>query len=247
MKLRLIVCSLYGILLGSIGGNANTVPDYQWEPEPFRYEAGESQRYIDFENGDDGNPGSKNAPWKHHPWDPQASGNAAAREGIHTYVFKKGVAYRGQLIADDSGVAGNPIRLTVDPNWGEGEAEILGSEKVSGTWKRYSGSEGLPFPEVSAGKIWTIDLDIDYDPKLLWMIDGEDIVRVPVAREPDWQISNPDDPRSEWWEWTAHHYYGVVSVESTDKFSVGDKIWTIETNADATIDYVQLFTMCNHL
>ena len=239
MNLKLLLSSSCGILLGGVAGNANTIPDYEWEPEPFHYEAGESQRYIDYENGNDSNLGTMEAPWKHHPWDPQASGNAAAAEGIYTYVFKKGIAYRGQLIADDSGEAGNPIRLTVDPDWGEGEAEILGSQKVSGTWKRYSDSNGLPFPEASAGKIWTIDLDIDFDPKLLWMIDRGEIFRVPVAREPDWEISNPDDPRSEWWEWTEHQYQGVISVDSTKNFSVGDKIWALETNVDETADYVQ--------
>jgi hypothetical protein len=218
---------------------AQPFPDFQWEPEPFLFEAGDSQRYIDYDNGSDKNPGSKESPWKHHPWDPEASGKAAKASGIHTYVFKKGVAYRGQLIADESGEAGNPIRLTVDPDWGKGEAEILGSEKVNGNWKRYSGSNGLPFPEASAGKIWYIDLDIDFDPKLLWVIDDGEIVRVPVAREPDWEISNPDDPRSEWWEWTEHRYTGTIVVESTDEFSVGDKIWTLETTVAETTEYVQ--------
>ena len=82
MNLRLLIFPLCGVLLGSISGNANTVPDFKWEPEPFRYEAGESQRYIDYVNGRDSNPGTMEAPWKHHPWDPQASGNAAATEGI---------------------------------------------------------------------------------------------------------------------------------------------------------------------
>ncbi len=65
-------------------------------------------RYIDFEAGDDGNAGTKAAPWKHHPWDGDAAGKAKACEGIHTYVFKRGVIYRGHLLADDSGEPATP-------------------------------------------------------------------------------------------------------------------------------------------
>jgi hypothetical protein len=31
--------------------------DLEWAPEPFRFEAGEEVRYIDYENGDDANDG----------------------------------------------------------------------------------------------------------------------------------------------------------------------------------------------
>ena len=68
-------------------------------PRPFTFEKGASVRYIDFADGDDANPGDAPAkPWKHHPWDPQATGRAAAGAGVHTYVFKRGVTCRGQLI-----------------------------------------------------------------------------------------------------------------------------------------------------
>jgi len=78
---------------------------------------------IDFEKGDDRHDGrSKAQPWQHHPWDPAATGAAAAGAGLHTYVFKRGSVYRGTLIAKDSGAPGNPIRLTVDPAWGRDRA-----------------------------------------------------------------------------------------------------------------------------
>ena len=53
--------------------------DLEWVPMPFSFVAGESVRYIDFKGGSDANDGrSREAPWKHHPWDPEATGQAAA-------------------------------------------------------------------------------------------------------------------------------------------------------------------------
>ena len=72
-----------------------------WTPKPFVFESGDSIRYIDFDNGRDSNDGkTKNTPWKHHPWDSQATDQAAACSGVHTYVFKRGVDYRSTLSAE---------------------------------------------------------------------------------------------------------------------------------------------------
>lgn len=95
--------------------------DLIWAPHPFVFESGESKRYIDFESGKDINDGTtKQSPWKHHPWDPNASGQAKAGKGPHTYVFKQGVVYRGELEANESGTEKVPIILTRDPSWGTG-------------------------------------------------------------------------------------------------------------------------------
>ncbi|MCX7003932.1 MAG: hypothetical protein NTV22_11760, partial [bacterium] len=110
--------------------------DLVWQPVPFVYTAGPSVRYIDFAGGADANDGLTPATaWQHHPWDANATGNAATASGSHTYVFKRGVAYRGMLFADESGTSANPIRLTSDPNWGSGEAMLYASEVVS-NWLR---------------------------------------------------------------------------------------------------------------
>src|SRR5207248_3272095 len=62
--------------------------DLKWKPQPFSFEKGDSLRYIDFDAGDDTQDGaSREKPWKHHPWDSAALGNAQACRGIHTYVF----------------------------------------------------------------------------------------------------------------------------------------------------------------
>ena len=102
----------------------------EWAPRPFEFKAGESIRYIDFESGNDANDGlSKQNPWKHHPWDPNATGQAKAGKGAQPIVFKQGVIYRGELEVNESGTAASPIILTRDPSWGTGPAVICGSEE----------------------------------------------------------------------------------------------------------------------
>ena len=96
----------------------------------------------------------------------------------------------------------------------------------------------MPFPESSSGKIWYIDLNIDFEPKLLWAIDNEKIVRIPIAREPDWKATHPDDPKTEWWEWTDHKYKGTIYVDSTDGFAVGDKIWFLDDDKVSAARYI---------
>ena len=130
----------------------------EWAPLPYEFVVGEEVRYIDYENGDDNADGrSKETAWKHHPWDREATANAAAASGPISYVFKGGVAYRGQLLADESGEPGNPIRLTRDPAWGEGKPWFLGSEKLPSNWVPATDVEAparLPEPE----KVWAHDL-----------------------------------------------------------------------------------------
>src|SRR3954468_16794935 len=105
--------------------------DLKWKPHPFVYEKGNAVRYIDFDAGNDGNSGETTAAaWKHHPWDPNATGKCAADATGDTYVFKRGVAYRGRLVVKKSGHEEEPIRLTSDPGWGTGEAILCGSEMV---------------------------------------------------------------------------------------------------------------------
>ncbi|MFO7955911.1 MAG: LamG-like jellyroll fold domain-containing protein [Candidatus Brocadiia bacterium] len=174
--------------------------DLEWAPRPFVFEAGGSVRYIDYEGGSDDNPGTKEAPWQHHPWDPEARGRAAECSGVHTYFFKRGVAYRGRLIADDSGGPNEPIRLTSDPDWGDGEACFYGSEKLEGGWQRCTretAPSGLPQPE----KVWWKDIGTDFTPRCLWEVRDGEITRLPIARSPHWEITEPDDIKSEWCEW----------------------------------------------
>lgn len=170
--------------------------DISWAPQPFIFEAGDSIRYIDFEKGNDSNSGTgKDAAWKHHPWDSNASGNAAACAGIHTYVFKGGIDYRGMLTVKDEGRPGNPVKLTRDPSWGNGLASLLGSERVTG-WTKGVTNAKIPEPD----KVWYAD--IDFSPRTLWMVAGDGkAVRIPLARTPNWK-PDPDDQMNEWWTWS---------------------------------------------
>jgi len=170
--------------------------DLTWKPRPFVFEKGASVRYIDFEAGDDANPGNAaSMPWKHHPWDPKAAGKAATDLGLHTYVFKRGVVYRGRLMVKDAGRAGDPIRLTSDAAWGNGQAVLCGSERVT-IWKKGASREDIPEPE----KVWWADLD--FAPRSVWSVSPKgEITRIPLARTPNWKVSNPDDVKSEWWVW----------------------------------------------
>lgn len=170
--------------------------DLAWKPAPFRFEKGSSVRYLDFQAGDDENPGdATDRPWKHHPWDPQAVGRAAAESGIHTYVFKRGVVYRGHLVVRDAGRAGDPIRLTSDPDWGLGEAVLCGSERAT-RWTQGTSHPDIPEPD----KVWWTDLP--FAPRCVWSVEPEGrISRIPLARTPNWKVSNPDDVKSEWWVW----------------------------------------------
>ncbi len=180
--------------------------DLQWQPEPFKFIHGKTVRYIDFEAGDDNNDGkSKSTPWKHHPWDANATGNAKVANGIITYVFKRGVVYRGVLNAKESGEPGNPIRLTSDPSWGNGEAGIYGSVRFTSGWKKADAqiAPDIPDPE----KVWYQDIDGEMpDTKVVCELAGDQIKRVRLARTPNYKDS-PEDHLKYWNKWTDKEKY----------------------------------------
>jgi hypothetical protein len=115
-------------------------------------------RYVDYQDGDDTRDGTTRATaWKHHPWDREATGKAAKASGPITYVFKRGVMYRGQLQADESGKVGEPIRLTSDPDWGRGEAWLVGSVRLPARWVKAATVEH-PERLPETGTVWALDL-----------------------------------------------------------------------------------------
>ena len=168
--------------------------DIKWSPRPFRFVKGDSVRYIDYEGGSDSNDGlTKNTPWKHHPWDRQASGNSKQCKGIHTYVFKRGGYYRGTMNALESGRKGSPIRLTSDPAWGTGDAVISGGYRITGGWKKGAENKDIPEP----ARIWYVDLD--FAPRTVYLVEpsgksasrNDKITRIPLARMPNSMIGKP--------------------------------------------------------
>ncbi len=94
-----------------------------------------AQYYIDFELGSDTNTGlTISTPWKHCPGDTNATGNAAATSLSPGDIveFKGGVRYVGNIIANWSGTAGNPILYRTAEGWGSGLA-IISTDYVEGT------------------------------------------------------------------------------------------------------------------
>jgi Concanavalin A-like lectin/glucanases superfamily len=187
----------------------------EWTPRPFVFDKGASVRYIDFEAGNDAGDGkTKQTAWKHHPWDANAKGEANACKGIHTYVFKGGVVYRGALKGTESGKPGDPIRLTRDPAWGKGRAIFYGSTQIKGGWKRAAAGDapGIPQP----GKVWYNDVGKKYDPdgtsaersytakfSAMWQVSGQKVERLHIARDPNYDLSDPNNPVKNWHTWSA--------------------------------------------
>ncbi len=196
--------------------------DLQWAPEPFAFVKGPSVRYIDFDGGDDARDGAtRRTAWKHHPWDPAAAGKAAACEGVHTYVFKRGVVYRGRLIAGESGRPGRSIRLTSDPSWGTGEAMLWGSVRLPSAWKRASEAD-MPRYMPNDGKTWYMDLEgaipddlLDnrgqprrtWEPFTLFEIAADGAIRrLRMARDPDWRKPHPSFSHDYWHQWDGFRH-----------------------------------------
>ncbi len=224
MLLWASLCTTLGHAADTDRGIATGYPNLTWQPRPFKFTAGPDPRYIDFAQGNDANPGTREAPWKHHPWDKNATANAAASCGIHTYVFKRGVVYYGALQAKESGQPGNPIRLTSDPAWGRGRAVLCGSVPVRGGWKPCAAEDAPTIPAASRARTWYRDLDGKFTPRLLFMVREGQVTRVPIARTPNWQPANPNDPRSQWWELTGCILELELTVDTVAGFKTGDEI-----------------------
>lgn len=207
----------------------------EWAPQAFVLTKGPSVRYIDFESGDDTADGmSTSTPWKHHPWDASATGNAKASAGIQTYIFKRGVIYRGMLTAKESGTADNPVRLTSDPEWGTGEAAIYGSVKVTEGWIKADATIAptIPNPE----KVWYKNVGALANPtKVVCEVQESGISRVVLARAPNY-VNTPSEPMQKWWSFTAKTA-GTSSLNLTDSKNFtwtdvnalkGGDVWAIE-------------------
>lgn len=175
--------------------------DLEWAPEPFVYEHGASVRYIDYDGGNDSYDGlTPGTAWKRHPWDASSTGNAKNCTGIHTYVFKRGVVYRGTLTAKESGEPGNPIRLTSDPSWGTGEACIYGSTKYTTGWTRADATSAPNVPDPT--NVWYRDIAGMTDTKSIVEYDGSNYHLIRVARTPNY-VENKQEPMKNWWRWTG--------------------------------------------
>ncbi len=228
-----VVLILLGVTLNAVAAEytwqdpkAEVVPtgDLKWKPEPFAFQAGQTVRYIDFAAGDDTHSGeSKDAAWKHHPWDTRAGGKAAAHSGPTTYVFKRGVSYRifstgGEAIlrADESGRPGEPIRLTSDPSWGRGEAIIAGSRPIAGAWKKASSGDAPGRLETAEQTVWYIDVPLPrrtdgggrMEPTLYVIEPDGGMYDLHLASDVGWEVTNPNFAMHHWNTWDEYRRMG---------------------------------------
>ncbi len=196
----------------------------EWSPELFQLQTGSEIRYIDYVNGSDANDGlTTTTPWKHHPWDSRAEENAANDSGVITYVFKRGVTYRcyeapgssghnhPYLEPDESGMPGDPIRLTSSPDWGNGEAIIAGAIELPANWQKATPEE-VPSRMDTTG-VWYINTS-EWFPKhpdwpgnssindvtLYEVISGE-THDLHIARDPNWQEPGANFATDYWHQW----------------------------------------------
>ncbi|HBE04730.1 MAG TPA: hypothetical protein DC049_19960, partial [Spirochaetia bacterium] len=191
--------------------------DLVYQARPFVLHRGKNIRYIDYSSGSDKNDGkTPGTAWQHHPDDPAAVFKNAERGD--TYVFKRGVIYRGEIMVSRSGTYGAPVIFTADPAWGKGEAVLAGSERISSVWK--PAAAHISFNLTGKEKIWYTEIGTNKTPRSVWEIRSGRVMRVPIARFPNWRYSNPDDFRAEWASWE-----GVR--EETEKFNGQDRTITI--------------------
>jgi hypothetical protein len=176
--------------------------DLAYAPEAWKEPKPSDARYIDFAGGDDSRDGRSPATaWKHHPNDPAADGLAKGAQAA-TYVFKRGVTYRGKL----TGRLANAT-LTSLPSYGRGKAVIAGSEPVPPSAWTKGAASGMPSPE----KIWKAE--IDHPVRAVWCrgTNGR-WLRLKLARTPNWTYSNPDDVMDGWYQWDQPEWWTGKNV-----------------------------------
>ncbi len=185
--------------------NAKVIPTggLEWQPRPFILRPGQNIRYIDFEGGDDTRNGLTPATaWQHHPWDEQAEGRARQADAADTYIFKRGVLYRGLLTARASEPTATLLRLTSDPEWGQGEACLTGTERLAGEWKKCPADSTAGGQSLAA--VWYLELPPEMTAlRRLWEVNGENWTALTPARTPNWEFTDPEDYRAGWFEWES--------------------------------------------
>ena len=50
-------------------------------------------------------------------------------------------------------------------------------------------------------------------PHSVWMAAGGAITRISLARDPNWKVSNPDDVKSEWYEWEKTEPVKAMTID----------------------------------
>ncbi len=144
--------------------------------------------------------------WKHHPWDSTAAGQAASCSGVHTYVFKRGASLPRYVERPGVRSARQSDQVDLRSFMGRGRGGHLRFCKDHRRLEK--GAEHRDIPNKS--KVWYTDLD--FAPRNVWMVSGEEITRIPLARMPNWTVSDPEDVKKEWWFWDnpGHPYFHLT-------------------------------------
>ena len=155
--------------------------------------------YVDFDGGVDSNSGTIGTPWKHSPFDANATGNAASTTPAagDTIQFKAGIRYKGSLTINSSGTAGNPITYK-GTGWGTGKAIMDGSVLFTNTWTQCT-SSGQVYGNANYANIWYATAAFTNQTSLNTLIQSNQML--PFA-----QITTPEKPV----------YYDVVTTWGTE-------------------------------
>jgi len=91
---------------------------------------------------------------------------------------------------------------------------VSGGYRITGGWTRGAEHNDIPHPH----NVWTIDLD--FSPRTVYLVTpsglsaskDDRITRIPLARMPNWRVSDPEDVKSEWWHWDnpGHPYFNMT-------------------------------------
>jgi hypothetical protein len=194
----------------------------------LRYGEGVSQvsgthsLWVDGVNGDDANDGLTTATAF------RTIQRAADLAGPGTTVHIEPGIYREMVWPARDGDAGAPITFVAED--GPGTVVIRGSEPASSlTWTQLEANTiGLP-PDVEPTRIYYADLSAwgpDSAPRFVVELDrrGEVIARLPLAREPDWEVVT-EWKHHEFW-WAAEGGWNVAGCDpSTDPDPDCDRAW----------------------
>jgi len=166
--------------------------------------------YVDFDGGVDSNSGTIGSPWKHSPFDANATGNPASTTPAagDTIQFKAGVRYKGSLLINSSGTAGNPITYK-GTGWGTGKAILDGSVLFTNTWTQCT-SSAQAYGNPNFANIWYADVMFPGQTSFNTLIQSNQML--PFA-----QITTPEKPI----------YFDVVTTWGTEAIgNVGQSTFT---------------------
>ena len=182
----------------------------------------QTEFFIDYRDGNDSNPGTREKPWKHHPWDTSGSVKTVIPGDNVKFIFRRGIIYRGSISTLKT-APGASYEFSSAENWGAGDAFIYGSESAGRVWKNCSGLK-CQIPEAGKSSVWYIELPDGSIPMMLYEKRKNEIIRIDMARSPNWKVRDQNNPRSEWNEFTGSCLLYAIELDNTDGFQTGDLV-----------------------